>query len=165
MNKFPSWSSTVLLILFTVKLVGYAAAEEDHQSNTCDQPVLMVVSGTTTDAAQMRRYGEALMASGIYSKTSGYYLHVGQPIDVFEGEYPTNGFTVIARFPCHAHARAFWYSEIYQKIIPLREGGANVLVRVYSELDPPTYMLDRLMGGKFGNIPSIEDIEQLDPER
>jgi uncharacterized protein (DUF1330 family) len=120
----------------------------------------MVVTGSVSDGARMRAYGQALEASGIYPATSGYYLHIGQPVDVFEGDHPAGGFTVIARFPCLAHARAFWYSETYQNIIPMREDAGEVLVRVYPELAPPPYMDGRLEGGRFIAFPPVDDVAQ-----
>ena len=133
---------------------------ESAAAGSCTDPVLMVVTGTVSDAARMRAYGQALEASGMYPATSGYYLHIGQPIDLFEGEYPAGGFTVIARFPCLAHARAFWYSEAYQNIIPMRDGAGEVLVRVYRELEAPPYMDGRLEGGRFVTFPPVDDIAQ-----
>ena len=128
----------------------------------CDTPVLMVVTGTISDPVRMRTYGQAIQAAEIYPATSGYYLHIGQPIDIFEGEYPAGAFTVIAKFPCLEHARAFWYSEAYQAIIPLREGAADVLVRVYRELEAPPFMQGRLEEARYIAFPPVDAIPRVD---
>lgn len=138
------------------------AVHADSAMPACDAPVLMVVTGTISDPARMRTYGQALQAAEIYPVTSGYYLHVGQPIDIFEGEYPAGAFTVIAKFPCLEHARAFWYSEAYQAIIPLREGAADVLVRVYRELEAPPFMHGRLEEARYIAFPRVDAIPRVD---
>lgn len=135
-----------------------AEASATGSEDACDQPVLMVVRGTISDNVAMREYGQALQSSGLYPATSGYYLHIGGPVDVFEGDYPDNGFTVIARFPCLAHAQAFWWSETYREIVALREGAAEVLVTVYSELEPPDFMEGRLEGGRYVEVPPVDGL-------
>lgn len=135
-----------------------AAASAEVDAEGCTQPVLMVVRGTITDSARMREYAQALQAAELYPATSGYYLHIGPPVEVFEGEYPDNAFTVIARFPCLAHAQAFWYSDTYRELVKLRENAAEVLVTVYRELDPPDFMEGRLEGGRFVEVPSVDGL-------
>jgi len=135
-----------------------AAASAEPVTDGCTQPVLMVVRGTITDSARMREYAQALQAAELYPATSGYYLHVGPPVDVFEGDYPDNAFTVIARFPCLAHAQAFWYSDTYRELVKLRENAAEVLVTVYRELDPPDFMEGRLEGGRFIDVPPVDGL-------
>ena len=135
-----------------------AAASAEPDADGCTQPVLMVVRGTITDPARMREYAQALQAAELYPATSGYYLHVGPPVDVFEGEYPDNAFTVIARFPCLAHAQAFWYSDTYRELVEFRKHAAEVLVTVYRELDPPDFMEGRLEGGRFIDVPPVDEL-------
>ncbi len=139
-----------------------AAIDTASPGGGCSEPVLMVVTGTISDPLRMRSYGQAIQAAEIYPATSGYYLHIGQPIDIFEGEYPQGAFTVIAKFPCLEHARAFWYSEAYQAIIPLREGAADVLVRVYRELEAPEFMRGRLEEARYLAFPPVDAITRVD---
>lgn len=143
-------------------LSSAVAAEEGEK---CDRPVLMLVNGEVTDGHErledspgMGEYLTALGASDLYPQTSGYRLFMDKPIDVFEGEYPANGFTVLARFPCHAHARAFWYSDHYQSLIPLRVDSSNVLVTVYEEMEPPQYMDGRLDGNRYISVPPVDHL-------
>ena len=99
----------------------------------------------------------------MYPVTSGYYLYSGgRPIDVFEGNYPETGFTVIARFPSHEAARTFWYSDIYQKVKAARGDACQVLVTVYPESDPPEYMKGRLDGHQYVDVPSFSHIDRVD---
>jgi uncharacterized protein (DUF1330 family) len=141
------------------------SAAADEQEGRCDRPVLMLVNGEVTDGNErledspgMGEYLAALGGSQLYPETSGYRLFMDKPIDVFEGEYPAAGFTVLARFPCHAHARAFWYSGRYQSLIPLRVDSSKVLVTVYEELEPPEYMDGRLDGNRYISIPPVDHL-------
>ncbi|MCC5861770.1 MAG: DUF1330 domain-containing protein [Gammaproteobacteria bacterium] len=142
-------------------LTSAAAVDTGIPETACDEAVLMVVTGTISDPARMRSYGQAIQAAEIYPATSGYYLHIGQPIDIFEGDYPQGAFTVIAQFPCLEHARAFWYSEAYQAIIPLREGAADVLVRVYRKLEAPAFMRGRLEEARYIAFPPVDAIPRV----
>ena len=139
-------------------------------SSTHDGPVLMVVQGVVKDgehtlatSPRMQEYLRQLMASEMYPTTSGYYIYGGgQPLDIFEGEFPKTGFTVIARFPSHEAARTFWYSETYQKIKKARGDACDVQVCVYPETDPPDYMHGRLEGHEYVNVPSFDHIARVD---
>lgn len=114
------------------------AAVPPAAAASCDRPVLMVVQGRVTDRAKLAAYARRLRDTGIYVINEGYYVAAGRPIDLFEGEYPDDQSIIVARFPCLARARAFWYSELYQKeILPLREGAGRFSVAVYAELPPP----------------------------
>jgi len=130
----------------------------------------MIVQGIVNDGEHtletspgMQEYLGQLMGSGMYPATSGYYIYSGgQPIDIFEGEFPKTGFTVIARFPSHEAARTFWYSEIYQKVKNARGDVCDVQVCVYPETDPPEYMESRLKGHQYVNVPSFDHIARVD---
>jgi uncharacterized protein (DUF1330 family) len=107
----------------------------------CDnKPVIMLVAGSIADWPRVRAYGQAIRDSGLYDKLAGYYLNVPRVIDTFEGEAPANQSMLIVRFPCLAHARAFWYSREYQeKLKPLRlnPSAGSFTVTVYPEASPP----------------------------
>lgn len=103
------------------------------------KPVFLVVLGQTTDRPKMTNYSEVLFGSGLYPANGGYYAAFGQPLEMFEGDWPNNQAIVIARFPSHEHAKAFWYSDLYQnKIKPLRTGAGTFAVSVHEELSPPS---------------------------
>lgn len=147
------------------EITWLSSATAAEEGDRCDRPVLMLVNGEVTDGNErledspgMGEYLAALGASQLYPETSGYRLFMDKPIDVFEGEYPAAGFTVLARFPCHAHARAFWYSGRYQSLIPLRVDSSKVLVTVYEELEPPEYMEGRLEGNRFVSVPPVDHL-------
>ena len=104
--------------------------------STCDQPVLMVVSGPTHDRARMIAYGKAITDSGLYNQLGGYYVNLAFPQEIFEGNAPGGYVNLIVRFPCMVNARAFWNSRVYQEQIkPLRLGPAagDYIVAVYPE--------------------------------
>ena len=117
--------------------------------STCDQPVLMVVTGTTHDRARMLAYAQAIAESQLYQRLGGYYVNIPAPVADFEGEAEAGHTTLIVRFPCLENARAFWYSRTYQEEIrPLRldPSAGDYLVRVYPEAP-----LREDMAGKVGD--------------
>ena len=105
-------------------------------ASTCDQPVIMVVSGPTRDRARMLAYGKAIADSGLYKQLGGYYINLAFPQEIFEGAAPAGYVNLIVRFPCMASARAFWNSRAYQEQIkPLRltPSAGDYIVAVYPE--------------------------------
>lgn len=106
----------------------------------CDEPVHMLVYGDIYDREKFRAYAEAIWASGLYPKTQGYYVAVTPADDIFEGEPGKDHGMVLVRFPCHAAARAFWYSDDYAKIRPLRKGIADFVVSVFKLRPVPEYI-------------------------
>lgn len=116
-----------------------ASAIEAAAIPACDRPVTMLVEGINLDRARYASYGAALRDSGLYPSLEGYYAAVGDPVRVFEGDWPQEAFRVLARFPCERRARAFWFSEAYRDIVPMREGAGPVRVTVFEELPVPAY--------------------------
>ena len=52
---------------------------------------------------------------------------------------------VTVRFPCLAHAPAFWYSKTYQEdIVPMRDGAGDYTVIVMPAAELPPYMAGRV---------------------
>ena len=105
-------------------------------SGTCDQPVIMVISGPTHDRVRMIAYGKAIADSGLYNQLGGYYVNLAFPQEIFEGAAPAGYVNLIVRFPCMANAKAFWNSKTYQgQIRPLRlsPSAGDYIVAVYPE--------------------------------
>lgn len=147
-----TWAQTVVPPSPTV------TAPATLDPRTCDnKPVIMVVSGISIDRPRMIAYGKAIAASGLYVTLGGYYLNNPRPVAVFEGEPPAGYTNLLVRFPCLAHARAFWYSKAYQEtIVPLRRNpdAGQFTVTVYAQADLPAYMADRVESGDYvGNMP------------
>ncbi len=121
----------------TTLLLPLAAPRASAPSaSTCDQPVIMVVSGPTHDRARMIAYGKAIADSGLYRQLGGYYVNLAFPQEIFEGNAPDGYVNLIVRFPCIANARAFWNSRVYQEQIkPLRlnPSAGDYIVAVYPE--------------------------------
>lgn len=113
----------------------------DLDPQACDgHPVIMVVSGDLHDLERLGAYAAAIRSSGLYDQLGGYYMNYSQPIAVFEGAPPRNRSTLMVRFPCLAHARAFWYSRQYQhEIKPMRlePPAGDFTVTVYAERELP----------------------------
>lgn len=137
----------------------------------CDhKPVIMVVSGISIDRERMIAYGKAIAESGLYAKLGGYYLNNPRPAAVFEGEMPKGYTTLMVRFPCLAHARAFWQSKLYQEtIIPMRRNpdAGQFLVTVYAEAELPAYMKGKVKPAGYRWKPAADvadGIAQVGPQ-
>ena len=134
----------------------------------CDnRPVVMLIEGTIRDSARLAAYADAIRSSGLYQRLGGYYLINPRPVAVFEGEAPPQRSMLAVRFPCFAHARAFWNSKAYrEKIIPLRSdpSAGDFTVTVHLELPIPPYMKGRVTTPTFsadaGSMIGIDQIEK-----
>jgi catechol 2,3-dioxygenase-like lactoylglutathione lyase family enzyme/uncharacterized protein (DUF1330 family) len=146
-----------------------ASASLSLDPDVCDnKPVIMLVSGRIKDRERLAAYADAIRASGLYERLGGYYLNNPRKVATFEGSEPDNASTLMVRFPCYAHARAFWYSEKYQKeIVPLRinPNAGDFVVTVYAENPVPPYVADRVRPGGYswkptpdvaGDIPRVK---------
>lgn len=119
---------------------GYRFRRLGDESERCDEPVRMVVFGTIDDRAAFGAYAQALMASGLYPRTGGYWLAVSPALEVFEGDPPPGRGVVISHFPCLEAARDFWYDEEYQDaIMPLRQDISDFEVLVLPAVPKPEY--------------------------
>lgn len=105
-----------------------------------NQPVVMIVHGTVLDLERLMIYSRAIEQSGLYTQLGGYYLNDPRPVEVFEGDPAPGASILCVRFPCLAHARAFWYSQTYQsslKPLRLNPPAGEFTVAVYAERDVP----------------------------
>lgn len=161
----------VFAALSVLVLGAVPALADDHKMDVgvCDnQPVIMVVNGVTHDRKTMQAYGKAIADAGIYVKLRGYYLNAPLPIAVFEGNAPKNYTTLMVRFPCLAHAKAFWYSDVYQNDIkPMRTktNAGTYTVTVYKESDVPGYMAGKVEGQTYSetfDVSPTKDVPQID---
>jgi uncharacterized protein (DUF1330 family) len=145
----------LIAALFTMAMGQGIALADDHKMDVgvCDnEPVIMLVNGVTFDRKTMQAYGKAIADSGLYVSLRGYYLNAPLPIATFEGETPKNYTSLMVRFPCFAHAKAFWYSDVYQNVIkPMRTktNAGEYTVTVYKEADIPAYMDGKTDGNAY----------------
>ena len=101
-----------------------------------EKPAYMLVVATIEDSDKMVDYQRALTASGLYPDNHGGYLVKGRPLEIFEGEWPSNQAVVIAKFASAQNAHDFWHSEQYQEQIkPLRQGAGRFSVSLFEEID------------------------------
>lgn len=139
-----------------------AAAQE-----ACDdKPVYMVVAGPTHDRARMQAYAKAIADSGIYAQLGGYYVNAPRPLAVFEGTPPPGHATLIVRFPCLANARAFWLSDIYQRVIRptrLKPSAGDYLVTVYAEADLPAHIAGKVAPGGYTGTFDARAVRRAEP--
>jgi uncharacterized protein (DUF1330 family) len=144
------------------------AAQTPPDPVKCDnRPVVMVVDGRIKDAKRLGAYAAAIRASGLYQKLGGYYVANPRAVTVFEGAPPPERSILMVRFPCLAHARAFWNSREYrEKIMPLRlnPSAGDFTVTVHMELPQPDYMAGRVGNGAFapdaGSMVGIAQVEK-----
>lgn len=148
---------------------GLAQAETERagppSQATCDQPVIMVVTGLTLDRERMGRYARAIAESKIYEELGGYYLNVPRTLEIFEGTEDPRHTTLNVRFPCIENARAFWYSKTYQEtILPLRlnPSAGDYSVRVYPEAPLREDLVGKVGDNTFIAEFSAESVEQIE---
>ena len=114
-----------------------AAARADAPlDDTCDEPVLLIASGTVRDAARMNAYAKAVATSGLYQQLGGYELTAARPLEVLEGNTAAGFVSVVVRFPCRANALAFWNSKTYQeqlKTLRTNPAASELMVAIYAE--------------------------------
>lgn len=159
-----------VLLLVSALLSPLPLSAEPAAEVACEgPPVIMMVRGLLEDRAQLRRYAEALQDSGLYPTLGGYYLNAPAPIAVFEGEVPAEESTLLVRFPCLAHARAFWFSRAYQEVVrPVRlePSAGRFTVMVFPELPVPSYMEGRVTPPAFTPVPDpgiVAGVPQVSP--
>ena len=143
------------------------AAETKTETMVCNEPVLMVVTGTTIDRARMLAYGKAIADSRLYEELGGYYLNSPIPAANLEGEAEPGHTTLIVRFPCLANAKAFWYSETYQNLIrPMRldPSAGEYIVRVYPEIPIRADLAGKVASPDYLVDFTRENIDQVDSD-
>jgi len=90
----------------------------------------MVIDGTGTDQDRMDRYRDMILPM---MRTRGAYyvaFELGGDVRVLAGQW-SEGIFAISRWPSHALARDFWFSEQYQnEAIPIRTGVSKFDVQI-----------------------------------
>ena len=136
--------------------------------DTCDEPVLLVISGQARDSAQMQSYAKAVAESGLYQQLGGYQINSAGPQDILEGDVPVGYANQIVRFPCRANAVAFWNSKIYQQQIkPLRTGqaAADLIVAIYRQAPVRADMVGKVGDDSYSAAFSTAGIAQIAPKK
>ena len=90
----------------------------------------LLVEADVTDRDRFTVYAKEVRK--LVRKCGGEYLVIGGPIELLETEDTAdNGRTiVISKWPSRQVARDFWNSEEYRQLKTLREGAAQVRVRL-----------------------------------
>jgi len=165
MTRFATLAGTVLL--FAQPSLAQAGPERvgPPSQATCDQPVVMVVTGLTLDSERMGRYARAIAESKIYEELGGYYLNIPSTLEIFEGTEDPRHITLNVRFPCIENARAFWYSKTYQEtILPMRRNpsAGDYSVRVYPEAPLREDLVGKVGENTFLVEFSADGVEQIE---
>lgn len=160
---------TLLALAAAASVPSPVATQTPPDPVRCDnRPVVMVVEGHIRDAKRLGAYAAAIRASGLYQKLGGYYVVNPRPVAVFQGAPPPERSILLVRFPCLAHARAFWNSREYrERIMPLRlnPSAGDFTVTVHLELPLPDYMAGRVAAGAFRpDAGSMAGLPQVDED-
>lgn len=124
----------MLLTVLLAALSPVAPAASATQEN-CVEPVYLMVWVDQFDRTKSKGYAEGLRSSKIVARNGGQYQAVSPPVQVLEGEWPSDRAFVLERYPCMASLHRMWYSDEYQKRLkPLREGTGNYTVVVFKAL-------------------------------
>ena len=154
-----------MALLLALAATASATSVPPTTAEVCDhKPVLMTVYGPTHDRNRMIAYGKAIADSGLYKKLGGYYINSPRAIATFEGTLPPTTSLLIVRFPCLANAKAFWYSEEYQKNIkPMRlnPSAGDYVVAVYPEIPVRANMADKVGDNSYRTGFDAAAIEQI----
>ena len=84
--------------------------------------VLFIANIRMRDEAAYARYLAA--CDEVFTRFSGRYLAVAEPLRVREGSYPYSK-TVVIEFPDQAALEAWYFSPAYQEILAHRLAGAD----------------------------------------
>lgn len=155
-----------LLLPLALLSAAPAAAQEAEPVDdmACNEPVLMVVTGTTFDIDRMIAYARALADSNLYPELGGYYLNSTRAVAHFDGDAPDGHTSLVVRFPCLANAQAFWNSRRYQEdVLPLRlnPSAGDYIVRVYPEIPLRSDMEGRVGDNRYTHDFSNHRVEQI----
>lgn len=64
----------------------------------------------------------AAQSAELIKKFGGSYVVRGKPANILSGENWQRQVLIVTQFPSRENAEAFWNSDEYQKIKPMREG-------------------------------------------
>lgn len=81
---------------------------------------IISVCEITKPGPGLKDYAE--QSARLIGKFGGSYVVRGKPAKVLSGENWQRQMLIITQFPSRENAEAFWNSEEYQKIKPMREG-------------------------------------------
>lgn len=93
-------------------------------------PACIIFHSTITDPEAFTQYAKAVPAT--LTPFGGTLLTRGKKERVLTGEHPHTNVGIL-RFPDLNKAHAWYASEAYQALIPLRETGAEMTVVSYEE--------------------------------
>jgi len=94
-------------------------------------PAYIVVEATITQPEEFAAYAQAVPP--VVAAYGGEYLALGGEQEALEGEWG-DARVVIHRWPSLERARAFWYSDDYQSLKPLRAGTGTFRVTLVEGL-------------------------------
>ena len=77
----------------------------------------LVIKAQITDRENFQAYADAVPA--VVKAYGGEYIAIDTAPDIFEGSND-GGSVVISKWASKEAAHAFWHSEAYKKILPLR---------------------------------------------
>lgn len=96
---------------------------------SCASPYLVAILSKVTDTDAYGQYTAALQESGLARRAGFQYLLGGQPLEVLEGDWPSDYNTMISVYPCKAAWEGFYKNAFYESDIkPLRKGAGDFII-------------------------------------
>jgi len=91
----------------------------------------LIIKAQITDREKFQAYADAVPS--VVQQFGGEYVAMDLAPDVFEGAKDF-GSVVMSKWPSKAAAQAFWHSDEYKKILPLRANTGHFNVTLVNGL-------------------------------
>jgi uncharacterized protein (DUF1330 family) len=109
--------------------------EDLARSDSCNEPVYLVHSGSIRDTAALENYQNALNQSLHQQRVSAYMVTEDQPVRMLSNSASATPVSLITRFACLEQAEQYWNSAENQELTLLREQAADFQIAVYPLAD------------------------------
>jgi len=106
----------LLLMIAAIAPTGRVLAGES------DPPAYVIVQENIVNAKEFDRYRKA--ASSTVAEHDGKPIAVARKVQILEGKWVGNQ-TVVIEFPSLDEAKSWYFSQNYQKAIPIRKGATS----------------------------------------
>lgn len=105
------------------------AETQDLVPASCSSPYLVITLSKVSDTDAYGQYTAAIQKTGIARRAGLGIMLSGQPLEVLEGDWPSEYNTMVMTFPCKGAWEAFYAGEPYQsEILPLRKDAGDFII-------------------------------------
>ena len=98
--------------------------------NEQDESAFVIINVTVRNSEKFQKYVSQVPAT--MTPFGGVPLTQGKFASVVSGDHPTHQIGAVATFPDVQSVDAWYNSDAYQALIPLRDEGANVVIVKYA---------------------------------